>query len=697
MAIKNLFYDLELRKRLVHCCREANQFLLAEDLHANPESIMKYYQKTVTSILFVIGFSTQLKSAESLRIVDDGETKAVIVISQNASGAAKFGATILKEHIFQISGAELNIVPEKALKPDNSKIRLLVGKSELTQKLGIKADELAPGEILIRTFPNAVVLLGADDVTTNDAKGSQFAVTTFLEDTLGVRYLWPGELGKVVPKRRTIDVSEISYRFAPILKQRKIRMAGTAYGDRMEKGGDQLSIEKSLFVKTHLASKKTDSADGGWGTWHHMGGSLRLAAGHSFGDIWERFGKEHPEWFAMAPNGSRDQSNSPHRARLCVSNPKLIAQIARDRIARINETGQKSVSIGPNDGGTTSFCMCEECKKLDPPEGRKITLIDFSPGANREKFEYVSMTDRYVHFFNAIAEQVTKVHPDVWLAADAYSVYAAPPVKAKLHPNIAIRYVGISYTDEEKRKQGIADWNAWSKAAKKIYFRSNMLLAGRRQGTPVIYVHKLSKDFSQIAKNNMIGTDLDSCLNHWATQGLNFYVMAKLLWNPDTDVDVLIDDYCTAGFGKGADAVKRYYLRLEELTNEMAEQGKKPTEPFTPEVVAELRGMLDEAKAATQGDVDTSKRVAFLRVGLEYTDAYCEIFRINREWEATGSKRYSKEFLERIGKACDRNREVSRDVFENNHLAINTTYVAWGSWAYFGRFGWNSSSDKLKK
>ncbi len=506
-----------------------NHFLQAESQQANSESIMKYYQKIVTSILFVIGFSTQLRSAEPLRIVDEGEAKAVIVISQKASGAAKFGATILKEHIFQISGSQLNIVPEKALKPDNSKIRLLVGQSELTQELGIDASELAPGEILIRSFPNAVVLLGADDVTTNDEKGTQYAVTTFLEKTLGVYFLWPGELGKVVPKRKTIDVAEINHRFAPILKQRKIRMAGTSYGDRMEKGGDRLGIEKSLFVKTHLASKETDSADGGWGTWHHMGGSLRLAAGHSFGDIWERFGKEHPDWFAMAPNGSRDQSGSPKRARLCVSNPGLIAQIALDRIERINKTGQKSVTIGPNDGGTTTFCMCEECKKLDAPDGRKITLIDFSPGANRKPFDYVSLTDRYVHFFNAIAEKVTKVHPDAWLAADAYSVYSAPPVKAKLHPNIAIRYVGVSYTDEKKRKIGIEDWNAWAKAASKVYFRSNMLLAGRRQGTPAIYVHKLSEDFSQIAKNNMIGTDLDSCLNHWATQGLNFYVMAKLL------------------------------------------------------------------------------------------------------------------------------------------------------------------------
>lgn len=156
----------------------------------------------------------------------------------------------------------------------------------------------------------------------------------------------------------------------------------------------------------------------------------------------------------MAPNGSRDQSGSPERSRLCVSNQELIEQIARDRTALINASGQKSISIGPNDGGSTTFCVCEECEELDAPEGRKIRLIDFSPGAIRRPFDHVSLTDRCVHFFNAIAERATKAHPDIWLTSDAYSVYAAPPVKVKLHPNITIRYVGVSYTDEKKRRQG---------------------------------------------------------------------------------------------------------------------------------------------------------------------------------------------------------------------------------------------------
>lgn len=653
--------------------------------------------KTIISVLVpgVLLFANFGRADEpALTLIDQGKAKAVIVMAANPSPAAKLGATILSDHLFQISGARVNVIRENELPEGDDLIRICVGKSKLADALGASAAGLGPGGILIRTFPKGLVMLGADELTPSDPNGSRYAVTTFLEDALGVRFLWPGELGKAVPSRATIRVSQMNLRFTPWLVQRRIRMGG-GWSARMVKGGERLEVTGEDFRRINTAAKQTRSTDAGWAGWHRLGGSLRLMSGHAFGHLWEKYGKAHPDWFAMAPNGSRDQSNSPHRARLCVSNPELIAAIAREKIETITRTRQRSVSIGPNDGGTTSFCTCPQCEALDAETDRRITLIDFSPGANRRPFEHVPLTDRYVHFWNEIARQVTAAHPDVWLTADAYSVYAAPPVKAKLHPNIAIRYVGVSYTNEEKRQRGLADWSAWARAARKIYFRSNLLLAGRRQGTPVVYVHKLAEDFAKLAPNRMIGTDLDSCMNHWATQGLNYYVMSKLLWKPDLDVDELIDDYCRSGFGDGANAVKRYFLKLEELTDRIAAEQLAVTDPYTPEAVAELRALLDAAAAATDSDPTANRRVAFLRAGLEYTDAYAEVFRINREWQRVGG-RLAPTMKERFRVALDRNWAASRDIFDHHHLAVNVVAVAWGSWGYFGRFGWKGPSDETR-
>jgi hypothetical protein len=633
----------------------------------------------------------------SVRLAEDGKAVALIVTGDEPSAAATEGAAILADHLSHICGGRFEIVAAGTLgnvavtdgritatSQPASQTFLLVGESRLTRMLGVTAAETGPGGIVIRTFPNAVALLGLDQQTPTDANGSRYAVTTFLEDSLACRVLWPGELGKVIPRRTTIDIAPINVSYTPSIRQRRIRMAG-GYGDRKAHGVKRLGFEDADYHRINRTAMQTSVRDGGWAGWHRLGGSLRLASGHSFGEMWEKHKDKHPEWFALQPDGTRDQSRSPDRARLCVSNIDLIEEIARDRIDRLNRLDVKSVSIGPNDGGQTSFCLCEQCRKLDPPNSRKL------PSGKP------ALTDRFIYFWNEIAKRVTKVHPEASLTADAYSVYAAPPVLRKLHPNIAIRFVGLTYTNEEKRRQNRDDWDEWSKAVERIYFRPNVLLAGRRPGTPVIYAHRMGDDFKYMADNSLIGTDFDSCCHNWATQGLNYYVCAKLHWKPDLDVDALIDDYCRSGFGNGAEAIKRYFRRLEEITDTIAKEQLTITEPFTPEVIDELRGYLDAAADATEEESDAHKRVAFLRGGLEYTDAYVAVLRIIREHQASGAKRLPPETKRRIRETLDRNWLVSRDVFENQHLAVNVATVAWGSWNYFARFGWSDPSPEIRE
>jgi len=65
-----------------------------------------------------------------------------------------------------------------------------------------------------------------------------------------------------------------------------------------------------------------------------------------------------------------------------------------------------------------------------------------------------------------VAEQVAKVHPDKFLVVDAYSVYAAPPVERKLHPNLVVRFAPLGYHADDYRQESLRDWDGWSKAAK---------------------------------------------------------------------------------------------------------------------------------------------------------------------------------------------------------------------------------------
>ena len=162
----------------------------------------------------IVAFASVLQAeveAETLTLARDGRPNALIVLKNEPSVAARNTAGILADHLKQVCGGEFGIVTEAALgdlhvvdqkivasaKPPVENF-ILIGESKLALSLGATVDGLGPGGVLIRTLPNALVLLGPSKTTPSDQSGTRYAVTTFLEDSLGCRFLWPGELGKVV-------------------------------------------------------------------------------------------------------------------------------------------------------------------------------------------------------------------------------------------------------------------------------------------------------------------------------------------------------------------------------------------------------------------------------------------------------------------------------------------------------------------
>src|SRR5262249_47610781 len=103
-------------------------------------------------------------------------------------------------------------------------------------------------------------------------------------------------------------------------------------------------------------ARRTQAEAPDWFGWHRLGGMLKLRGGHAFRHLWARYGKDHPDWVALQPAGSRGQSQNPDRARLCVSNPDLIAAIAREKIEELNNNSNLlGISIAPNNRGRPTF------------------------------------------------------------------------------------------------------------------------------------------------------------------------------------------------------------------------------------------------------------------------------------------------------------------------------------------------------
>jgi hypothetical protein len=289
-------------------------------------------------------------------------------------------------------------------------------------------------------------------------------------------------------------------------------------------------------------------------------------------------------------------------------------------------------------------------------------------------------------FWNAIAERVAKAHPDKFLVVDAYSVYAAPPVERKLHPNLVVRFAPLAYHAEDYRQDSLREWDGWSKAAKRIFFRPNLMLAGRRDGMPLLYVHKFGKDFRYLADHGMMGTDFDACCHHWATQGLNYYVVARLHWNPEQDVSAIVDDYCQAGFGPAAKSVRRYFDGLEALMDEAASKKATPTMVFHPKALDKLRKELEQARRDASSDPAIAKRIAFLELGLRWTEIEVRAH--------TFLTQPAKADREAVKKTLDERFALMRQAFRESPLALNVAYISWGEDALWSRLGWERPATK---
>ena len=161
--------------------------------------------------------------ASGLTLVREGEPTSVIVTNGRPREAQTEAASELQEHLRIMTGATIPIVKENELTQSAETALILVGQSNLTTERGVDTEALEPETFVIKTQSNTLILAGDDGGGgKNGRTGTSWAVYDFLQDQLGCRWLWPGEIGRVVPRRRTVEVADLDIRETPVIKQRHL-------------------------------------------------------------------------------------------------------------------------------------------------------------------------------------------------------------------------------------------------------------------------------------------------------------------------------------------------------------------------------------------------------------------------------------------------------------------------------------------
>ena len=115
---------------------------------------------------------------------------------------------------------------------------------------------------------------------------------------------------------------------------------------------------------------------------------------------------------------------------------------------------------------------------------------------------------------------------------------------------------------------------------------------------------------------------------------LAYYINSKLLWDPETDVDALIKEYCTLWFGPAAAEMKSFLQFWEHLAGRAAARNINAcgNGQLTAAEVPMVFELLAKAKAKTAGGSVYAKRISALEKSLSgLKDVYCRITPAGKE------------------------------------------------------------------
>lgn len=561
-------------------------------------------------------------------IVRDGRPIAGIVLPEKPTAVARYAAEDLVYHVEKATGAKLPIVCECDSTPE---VAIYLGDTLAARDAGINVAALAAETFQLRATANALYIAGKDEdrdpLDRDTSAGTLFGVYEWLERELGVRWLWPGELGTFVPPVRSVALRAVDLTVKPQLFQRHVRPGLGFTSGNPALGFTSKAAEEYARVQTVFLRR------------HRMGRSERFSYGHAFTDWWEKYGKEHPEWFQLV-KGKRGPEKPGARFAMCVSNPGLhqkIVSLWREK-GGARRTGRPSF-INAVENDILGMCECENCQAWDgptPPDAMKYYAPNFKVYGSR----FVS--DRYARFALAVQQLAAKENPDVVVIGYVYfNYFQAPTSGVKLNGNILLGFcpsAGWYPRKDDEHDWYKRQWADWRKTGARLFFRPNYFLDAYTM--PFIFAHQFADDFRNGARNGMVATDFDSLTGQWAAQGPSLYLLMRLHVTPEANPDALLADYY-AGFGPAAAQVKAYFDYWEDYTMRNRQMihdvfydrvairwrtwAKAPHRVFPPESFAAADALLAKAAAAAGANREARARVGFLETGLAHAKLCADV------------------------------------------------------------------------
>ena len=465
--------------------------------------------------VFVLCATMPLSAANTL--FRNGKSKYRIVVATSASTSEQTAAEELQKYIREISGVELPIVNDLNTKG----AKIFVGyNSRVGEILGQKNIDELDETFTYESRGKDLFIYGGS------LRGTLYGVYTFLENEFGCRWYTP--TFSKIPKTDKWSFSKLNHSESPAIKYR--------YSNYRDIGAaDVWSAHNKQNYQWAAKANKYGNMEAYWSC-HTMGMFVPE----------KEFFATHPEYFAWK-EGKRVTGGQ-----LCLSNPDVM-KICRDRLLAVmdREPLYRIYSLSQNDN--YGFCECDECKKIEEQYGGHSGLI--------------------VWFVNQVADEAKKVHPDKFVGTFAYQYGRKPPVGIVPRDNVVIRLCNIECCFAHpmdagcpQNKSFMEDMEGWRKIAKHLFIW-DYIVDYAQYLAPWPNFQVLGPNIKVFRDNNAIGVFEEAQYQTGGSefQAMKTWVVAKLLWNPEQDVNVLVKDFIDGFYGKAAPKVLEYYNLCQSL------------------------------------------------------------------------------------------------------------------------------------
>ncbi|HEV2294749.1 MAG TPA: DUF4838 domain-containing protein [Tepidisphaeraceae bacterium] len=436
----------------------------------------------------------------------------------------------------------------------------------------------------MRTINGELVI----EATTDE--GLRNGVYGLLTDHLDCHWFMPKQLGEeiVVPSDRSVYLASIDETRAP-------------------------SFSSSIGMSWGSAPR-----------WDRQNRSIINRGRMNFGHAWAGFIDRNLYPFDKFPDmWSRDRAGNIQvsdstwsSTNFCSTSPEVIRIVAEKINAHFDANPDAIVaSIDPND--LAPLCQCDRCLALDASYG-------VTPQDDKQ------MADRLVHFSKEVHDRLKPEHKQKYLGVLAYGLQTRPPKRAVPHPYHATTVCDFPYYFDHTRpfndptssynREFAAIVKGWAAAVKQLGFYDyygHFDFFG-----PWGIVHKMREDLPAFRDAGGTFIVIESQPN-FSMNGLNLYVAARLVWDVDADVDVLVEEYVTKFYGPAAEPMRAFFRGAERhyaLTRPGVQAAQRVGARL--HFWSELDDHLQRAEALTRGlsgaDQRFADRIAFHRDGFAF-------------------------------------------------------------------------------